>query len=210
MYAYPSGGRRADAVGIERALSQELESVIDWYDGQTGGRHPDFVTDAAGNPVVVTAQLTLSSAQVAAPGGYDAAAKQVKALLPPGRYPVVLYDGVSRDGFCGLTSSERYIFVPLANCNGNGYPKLQGWPAGPTYLLAHELAHSLGAVGTCAPHHGTGGHITDDTRDLLYFNVARLDVSNITLDPGRDDYYNPVPGAICNGGNIINSPLMSP
>jgi hypothetical protein len=208
VYAYSSNGRPLNTGGIEPLIGQEIRSVLNWYDGETGGRHPDFVMDATGLlPSVVAAQVSMSSGEIAAQGGYDQAAKQVKNALPAHVYPVIFYDGPSRDGFCGVTSSAGYVFIPMANCGGNGYPKLQGWPYGPTYLIGHELTHALGAVPNCAPNFIPGGHVGNDPRDVVYEGPQPKDFLNTRLDPGRDDYYgHNRPGCT----DIANSPLLSP
>lgn len=208
VYAYPSSGRPLSGLGIEVLLAQELKTVTDWYAGETGGRRPDFVTGLLGVEVMAI-QLSMTAGQANASGGWIAAGGQIKNQLPANRYPVIFYDGTSADGFCGIAHSQGFVWIPIHNCGGNGVPKGQPWPYGPTYLFAHEIGHALGAVPACAPHHIAGGHVGDNRTDLMYEGPGK-DILNTRLDPGHDDYYNPVPGAICGNGNIINSPLMTP
>jgi hypothetical protein len=60
---------------------------------------------------------------------------------------------------------------------------------GETFVIAHELVHTLGAVPPCGPHYGNDGHVIDDPRDLLYDGPIRVPPRAVLLDPGHDDYY---------------------
>ena len=61
----------------------------------------------------------------------------------------------------------------------------------------HELFHTLGAVQDSAPHYdssGSGGHTTQG-KDIMtpYPDGGNRACSNITIDCGSDDYFNPKP-----------------
>lgn len=93
----------------------------------------------------------------------------------------VVYADITADA-CGYTSAAvATLWMPTCDL----YPSAStnGFPFGATYLAAHELAHALGAVPTCAPHEGNGGHVTDDPTDLLYAGPAQKDIRNAVLDP---------------------------
>ena len=107
-------------------------------------------------------------------------------------------------GACGWASSGHGILVMAeANC-GISPATPASFPAGATYLLAHELTHLLGAVPGCAPHETNGGHVGDSNADILYSGPGTRDWGNLTLDVGRDDYYD---HSIDGCPDIIDSPL---
>ena len=202
IYVFAADGRPPASVGIEAALATEVEAVLAWYDTEMGGRYPNFALQA-GTVNVLTAQLPMTAADVAAVGGYDAA---VDAIVPLAgdSYPVVFYDGIVNDGFCGVTSSDGFVFIPMGNCGGK-YPQLQGFPFGPTLLIAHELAHALGAVGSCGPTYDDW-HEHVSPNDVLYDGPHPYEPP-IVLDVGRDDYFG---HAKAGCPNIANSPLLTP
>jgi hypothetical protein len=55
--------------------------------------------------------------------------------------------------------------------------------------VAHEMVHGLGAVVSSAPH-ACSGHTCDNPNDLMKATgVEGETLSQLLLDPGRDDYY---------------------
>ena len=188
VYVVPSD--KAPMEGLAPAIAHELAVVQSWYDSQTGGTHPVFVRE--GDAIsVVTVGLPGSLAE------FDTVGKIVSEIRPAlpavGNQHLVLYvEGqlTSAEGevtACGWASN--HVVIPMDNCDIR--PVLgSNWPYGATYLLAHELAHVLGAVPECAPNHGYSGHALDDRRDLLYAGAEGRDWDNLVLDFGNDDYYN--------------------
>jgi hypothetical protein len=50
----------------------------------------------------------------------------------------------------------------------------------------------MGAVGSCAPHYGRNGHVTDNPRDIVYDQPPGGPPpasDDLLLDPGHDDYF---------------------
>ena len=56
--------------------------------------------------------------------------------------------------------------------------------------MLHETLHALNVVPSCAPHY-SGGHSTEDNRDIMYSGGqdGPKDWPNLTIDPGHDDYF---------------------
>jgi hypothetical protein len=101
----------------------------------------------------------------------------------------VYYDGESiagTAGFCGLGSPPVAITY-LGECN---WFQAALRPDAFDLAMLHELLHALDVVPTCAPHY-SGGHVTDSNRDIMYSGsqAGPKDWANLTLDPGRDDYF---------------------
>lgn len=186
VYATPQGV--APVVGRIAAISHEVTVVQQWYDGQTGGRHPLFRM-SGGSPAVVELQLPISASALSNSTSPESLIWAEIADEPSlaGAKPVVYLEGVSTGSYCGRNGGYM-VFIPMDSCGI--YPSVtSAWPYGSTYLLAHEVTHSLGAVPSCAPHHGNGSHVIDDPRDLVYAGSSPRDWANLMLDPGRDDYY---------------------
>ena len=203
VYVVPSD--KTPMEGQTSAIAHEIVVVQSWFDAQTGGTHPVFARD--GNSIsVVTVNLSGSLAE------FDTVGKilnEIREALPATKnQPLALFvEGqlTSAGGevtACGWTSN--HVVIPIHNCN---IRPLQDsvWPHGATYLMAHELAHVLGAVPTCAPNHGYNGHVVDDRRDLLYLGTEPRDWDNLMLDPGNDDYYN---HGRDDCADIVDSPLL--
>ncbi len=186
VYVVPSDA--APVTGRADAIAHEVGIVQAWYDGQTGGVHPVFarVGASVSVPTVVIPLGTsaLGDATAAEPKLIEA----VQAAVPgaAGRKLYIVFEGAIAQAACGWTSS--IVLIAMKNCNI--YPaSTSRFPFSMTYLTAHELTHALGAVPSCAPHFKLGGHVSDDPRDVLYDGPLPRDFANLTLDPGRDDYF---------------------
>ncbi len=185
VYAVPADRTPVD--GRAAALAHEVSVVQDWYDTQTGGRHPIFETNGA-QVAVMTVNLPQSFSAIRNDPNADSVIEQAIRSVDPVRLAnvklVVVLEG-ENGTYCGR--SGQIVLIPVDNCSI--FPS-QGstWPYGMSYLLAHEVAHALGAVPSCAPH-ASSGHVNDDPRDLLYEGPQQRDWANITLDPGNDDYF---------------------
>jgi hypothetical protein len=210
VYLYPAG---TDPVAGRVEGIREQAGVVDaWFAGQLGGLSPRFATDAAGAYSVVTVQSALDATAMAAESdiaGTLVTSWRADGTIPSGAVPVVYIEG--RQSFmsfsaCGWSSGGRYgyVTIPMANCDIYPVPGT-GFPYGGSYLLAHEMTHALGAVSTGAPHADGSGHVSDDPRDLLFNGSGGRDWSNLTLDPGHDDYYGTGRTDLA---NIEDSPLL--
>ena len=190
--------------GQEAAITHEIGEVQEWFDTQTGGRHPIFAGD---QDSIAVATVNLSS-PLEEFTSLTPILAEIRAAVPSIEgYALVIYiEGrlnPQHGQACGWAPG-RMVVIPIHNCN---IRPLQNsvWPHGGTYLLAHELTHVLGAVPTCAPNHGCNGHVVDDRRDLLYLGTEPRDWDNLMLDPGNDDYYN---HGRDDCADIVNSPLL--
>lgn len=114
---------------------------------------------------------------------------QARGFNDQSKVYAVYYDGESiagTAGFCGQGSPPMAITY-LGECNW-----FQGALRPDAFDLAmlHELLHAFDVVPSCAPHY-LGGHVTEDNRDIMYSGgrAGPKDWPNLTLDPGRDDYF---------------------
>ncbi len=181
-------------------ILHEVAIVDAWYAAQTGGTGLGWDRDGTGAVVVSTVHLRETNAEVQTP---DQLAEALAAVGHAGAQ--LVYAEATGRGPCGETgSSMSVLWMPA--CNIHPSATTSRFPYGATYLAAHELAHLLGAVPSCAPNYGNGGHVVDDPRDLLYAGTSGRDWDNITLDPGRDDYYGHGRGDCT---DIADSPLWA-
>ncbi len=174
-------------VGRLQAIAHEIGVMQRWYDSQTGGKHPRFVR-SGDLPLVLHIGITATASSLRNMPSQDQEIWRAVASHPSvgGAMPVIYLDGVTA-AYCGQTSSYM-VYIPTTSCSIEpGADSV--WPFGGTYVLAHELAHALGAVPRCAPHVGNGSHIIDDPRDLLYSGTEPRAWSELILDPGHDDYF---------------------
>ncbi len=187
VYAVPADV--TPVTGRDGAIAHEIEVVQDWYDSQTGGRHPVFTRDGS-SISVITVTLPDTLAELAAfPTPETAISSHIRSVLPAtvDQDLAVVVEADLGSAYCGRTGS--IVFIPIGNC-GIGISDTSVWPFGGTYLMAHELAHLLGAVPSCAPNSDGTGHVSDDDRDILHNGIGGRDWDNLLLDPGNDDYYN--------------------
>jgi hypothetical protein len=88
----------------------------------------------------------------------------------------------------------------MPGCSGGAgtYPSTTDgtvFPTGASYLLMHEILHSLGAVPACATHYvpSSGqsvGHISQSgaKNDMLY-EWSDRQFTNLAIDPAHTEYY---------------------
>ncbi len=171
------------------AITNEINQVNAWFATQTQGNvQPRWIRSAGGAPTVTTVKLAHTAAQLAAAGTFDRITGDLVAAAPlasPTEKTVVWIDIGAYA--CGETSGNTTILYEAA-CGI--YPATNTvFPAGGTYLLAHELTHNFGAVPDCAPHADGTGHVNDNNSDILYQGPSGRNWAALTLDPGHDDYY---------------------
>jgi hypothetical protein len=191
VYLYPADGAPVD--GRVQAIPHVAAQVDAWYAQQMGGPSPRFATDTHGVPSVLVLQSPSSAAEIAAGSDLQDAmdAWRATGTLPLSAAPVIFLEGtLGSPNACGWSrrGDVPSITMPMANCRI--YPSAADtFPYGGSYLLAHEMAHALGGVSPLAPHHVPGGHVSDSKADVIYHGVGPRDWTNLTLDPGHDDYY---------------------
>ncbi len=186
VYVVPSD--QTPYQGQEAAIAHEIGEVQSWFDTQTGGKHPIFVRDGDSFSVV-TVNL---SGPIEEFTSITPILAEIRAAVPAvfGHALAIYIEGEfnpRETRSCGWARA-REVVIPIGNCDirpANG----SAWPYAGTYLLAHELAHVLGAVPSCAPNEDGTSHVSDDNRDLLYNGPEGRDWANLMLDPGNDDYY---------------------
>jgi hypothetical protein len=187
VYALASD-QTADPTAVA-AITNEINQVNAWFGTQTQGNvQPRWIRSAGGAPTVTTVKLAHTAAQYAAGNALQLVSGDLAAAAPLAAptEKTVVWINVSAYA-CGETSGNTTILYEAA-CGI--YPLTNsGFPAGGTYLLAHELTHNLGAVPLCAPHSDGTGHVNDDNRDILYQGPSGRNWASLMLDPGHDDYY---------------------
>jgi hypothetical protein len=174
--------------GQVAAIRATIDAVDGWYATQTTGNvRPRWVREPGGAVAVSTITLANTAAELGAAGFIDVVGKiQAVSPQPANQRALVFLDTTNSSG-CGVTGAGTSIVFEAACGIHPASPT--SWPFDATYLTAHELTHNFGAVSSCAPHAGNGGHVTDDPKDILYSGPLARDWANITLDPGHDDYY---------------------
>jgi hypothetical protein len=137
---------------------------------------------------VITVRLAHTAAEYAASGNaFWMISDDLAAVAPAGPTEKTVLWINAGSGACGESGSSLVVMFEAA-C-GIHPSAFSRWPAGGTYLLAHEMTHSFGAVASCAPHWDGTGHVNDDPRDVLYQGSQARAWSSLILDPGHDDYY---------------------
>ena len=190
VYAVPDGVSAVDA--RPEGISDAVEAAQEWFRSQTGGRHPVFVGDGDG--------IDVHSVRLGpAPPNETWVEAQARILrevrsalgLRGWESPAVWLEGRIDRSACAWASRD-HVMVPIWNCGRNVPEPGTRWPDGGSYLIAHELAHLLGAAPICAPnvHQDDFSHVTDDPRDIIYRGPRSRPASgDYVLDVGRDDYF---------------------
>jgi hypothetical protein len=207
MYVLPSDGvdRGLDTSGH---LAGSVKAFNGWLRTKTPGRELRIDT-YQGAVDTSFFRLNRTDAQVRSGAEFPGPAyvreiieKDMKAagFNKANTFYAVYYDGHS-DYSCGGgawppelvgTVGAMYLLgLPDAPVTCASTPLPGANPDSPWYFdfgMLHELVHTMGFNPTCAPHQGTRAHTPDPT-DLMYGGSAPWDLDNLTLDPGRDDWY---------------------
>ena len=166
VYAVPSDVEPVR--GRERAIAHEVTVVQEWFQSQTNGTHPIFERD---NSSISVKTVKLAHTVSELPESRQEVANVIREALGAAEdNPLLIFlESKVNTMACGWGSFNSHAVIPIENCS---IAPMYGsfWPAGATYLIAHELAHLLGAVRTCPPNHdeNTPSHTNDSRRDLLY------------------------------------------
>ncbi len=193
IYAIPSDGTDRLSALVGTQMQTDAEIIDGWWRGQDPSRTPRFDTlgFSCGPQLDISLVKLNSTAAELQPIG-SRFGRIIAGLSAAGfgsnvtKY-VVYYDGPN-DGsnICGegagSAEGEGVAIVFVNACAG--VPN--------SVVAAHELLHSLGALPSPGPPHpcpGDDGHPCDSPLDILYPSANGTDLSGLTLDVGRDDYY---------------------
>lgn len=210
FYAYSA--RQGPVPGRMAAIAANVATVDAWFAAQLGGPSLRLVTR---KDAVVVTPLPLPLSRRAFDAREDVVWDFIRewrraGLIAPNELPIVYVEGYQTYDACAWSWDGRrgpYIAIPMASCDIR--PKVSDTirSYGP-YLLAHEVAHALGAASDTAPHSDGTGHVTDDPGDIVFGGGwDEVDWENLALDVGQDDYLRTGRSDVT---NIETSPLLEP
>jgi hypothetical protein len=191
VYAIAADGADNTAA-IAQALQNDAEAIDVWWRAQDATRSPrfDLFPFPCGPQLdLAVVRVGASSAQLRSLEGrfrtIEAAVRTAGLDTQFVKY-LVYYDGPVDGDVCGQGSGSP---------EGSGIAVVYttacaGVPSAAT--AAHELVHALGAMSGGMPPHecpDSPGHICDTRADLMYPDTIGEGLSDLQLDPGRDDYY---------------------
>ena len=210
MYVLPSDGVDR-ALDTDGTIVRSATAFQRWLAAQTSGQALRFDTSGGAFDIGFF-RLSKTDADVAARGASvrdEIEAQMIAAgYTAAGKIYGVYYDGSSTFA-CGGASwpptlpgnvAALYLKgappgVTLCGGSANAFAAEGGPPTYWEFALGHDLLHTIGIVGTCAPNHTRAGHVSDDNRDLMYAGDQPWQPS--LLDIGRNDYYgHSIPGCV--------------
>lgn len=206
LYVAVPGGEEADYLMADDAF-HEAELAMAWVEQQTGR------TFRRGPGYAHVVELALPESAYQGPPQEAAAliAEQVIALdvAREETFPVVMAD-LRTDALdaqwltCGIGGQVGVVMF-IRNCPQQRLSTSSQWGSKASITIAHELLHGLGAAQPCGRSADSSGHVTDDPNDILRAEAVHdVPPHLITLDAGRDDYFDhAIPG--CH--DIADSPL---
>jgi hypothetical protein len=214
LYVRPedSPDRYADYLASFRTWVAEADQLFDLSAHQTGGhRHLRFVTDA-------DCELSVISVTVPATATVSFRAS-IGAVIhqgynePDRKYLMFVDDAV----YCGIATvlADSRPGADNRNNQEGGYARVDNgcWS---TWVVTHELAHTLGGVQKNAPHSSGGWHCVDEWDIMCYSDTPHRPAMNVVcplankylLDCNNDDYFhtNPPAGSyLATHWNLANS-----
>jgi hypothetical protein len=206
LYVLPSDGidEQLDTNGW---MATAVGSMLRWFEKASGGRRLSVDT-FRGELDITFVRLGRTDAVVSAYDSRSPTSREplVRVTLEvelrslgfdhPKKVYAAWYGGGSDSGECfgGSYPPSRVGNIGVANLK---HPRCQEarnmvFPDGAhaiAVLNLHEIFHTLGAVGRCAPHHDaqSAGHVNDDAQDIMAARGART--GDRRFDAGRDDYF---------------------
>lgn len=205
VYVVPSD-RLDRAFDTDGSIQNGVESFQRWVSAQTGGRTYRIDT-FQGLADVTFRRLPMPDPQYP----FVAVMSDLKAigLIVPGKVYGVYYDGGPTQQTCGGAGWPQWpepagdgtiAVIYLGGLGGacyHGFPPPGGEPNYTVFSMFHDVTHTFGIVGRCAPHHYavSPAHVNDSNTDLMWAGQGFWSPS--VLDYGRDDYFKaPVPGCV--------------
>ncbi len=208
-YAGSFAAWAADADGVYHASAQE-----------TGGvRHIRYVTDQTDHDCALSVlNVQLADSALRSFNDTITALKRLGYDRRDRKYLAF----VDANVYCGIATRLPYDEPDASNPNnvGPSYARIDSgcWSGD---VVAHELAHSLGAVAESAPHSTGAGHCVDEYDLLCYADggseaglvrvVCTDRQHDVRLDCGHDDYFhtNPEPGTyLATHWNVADSSFL--
>ncbi len=173
---------QASNPGMPAEISSQLEATNSWFIGQSGGRPLDFIRNATGSIEVAQIRLGLTAAEIDGSADPRAALRAELVRLGMTTSPIapVVFVHLANGG-CGTGSDLAVIWMSKASGECSGSPTLAA-------RSAQEIAHLMGAVPGCAPHHAGNGGVGDFSNDLMYEGPGKV-FESMLLDANHDDYY---------------------
>jgi hypothetical protein len=200
VYALPSDGTDRE-LDVESTLTDSIDVMNTWLAQQTGGARLRFDT-CRGALDISMIRSTQTDAEIAATDPYVRDTLELD-LVAAGfndskKLYMVYYDGSSNyscgggawpPAVAGAVAALYLRGAPAGSppCDTNAFAVRGASPGYLEFAMLHEIIHTLGVVGTCAPNHVLSGHVGDSATDLMYAGSEawRPEV----LDIGNDDYF---------------------
>jgi hypothetical protein len=225
LYVVPDGPDLDRQLDTNGAIEGSVRSWNNWLAGKTGGPKLRLDTYGPDQRLDVTF-VQLSPEETAYLGnsgtvrprleflllakGFDAPNKNYlayyegdgagcgSAAWPPndhGSLSVLYLRGIGTAGPPATPDCAPAVFVGESDPPGE-------WE----YRGLHEALHPLGLAPPCAPNVSPGGHVSDDSHDLLY---VTLSAEPINLDTAHNDYFGGGLPPGC-GPDLMNSAFLDP
>jgi len=230
VYAVPSDktDHYAAALPVIRAGVAELAALYEG-DAQATGGHALLRIECDATDQVVVDHRVLTT-----PSGSTTFTTIKTELMAAGhndaKHKVLVYfdDDTGFPGIAGLGEAygdDAHVVTNLSNGNTASpefaetfYPNAAGGTGNPSFVFAHELGHTLGAVQGSAPDSTQAGHCIDGRavmcyndggpRGSLYSGTTCASTPQIAFDCNNDGYFNRCPDAgayLTDHWNIGNS-----
>lgn len=199
-----------------RRLASEMDVIVDQSARKTGGSlRLRFVTDRQCEVDVLA--FGAARSDIGDWGRLIGAMAKAGYNRMDRKYLMLVDDTV----YCGIASFVRNDDPATTRHDFTGYARVDRscWDAG---TMAHELAHTLGAVQASAPHTSQGGHCIDEWDVMCYSDQPHFPAmqtlcadgaQEFRFDCNNDDYFaaNPAPGSyLANHWNMAKSIYFTP